>query len=84
MGLIKILFSFLFVFSTKLPPQNFLSFMSNSGTDPSLYGDHLVYDKASLELMAGECQEFGVLVSLRNMAPPYRSLISCLESSIPS
>lgn len=38
---------------------------------------HLVYDDVSLEFMAGVCQEFGVLVSVRKMAPPFCALVSC-------
>lgn len=30
-------------------------------TDPSPHAKHVVYDDGSLELAAGECQEFGVL-----------------------
>lgn len=40
-----------------------------------------MYNDAGLELMAGECQELGVLVSLRKMTPPLCALVSCFESS---
>ena len=67
---------FFFKFHVQFTEQSCLHML----TEPQ----RVVYDVASLELMAGECQEFWVLVSLRKMAPPYYTLVSCLESSVPS
>lgn len=45
--------------------------------DPSPHGEHVVWDDWCLEVLTGECQESGALVSPRKMAPPFYSLVSC-------
>lgn len=62
---------------TKLQKKKNCSMFNSLQTDCSLCGKHAVYNDASLELMAGECQESGVLVSLRKMTPPLCALASC-------
>lgn len=40
-----------------------------------------MFNDVGLELVTGECQELGALVSLRKMTLPLCALVSCLESS---